>query len=203
MADNLFSFLTKIRIYILIFVISVVISYFNLINYNELKNLFSSTYYEPIYSHASNNEINFIYIGSSNCKFSNTSAIYESVKQLKYLLSKRAEDLSLDYSAIGIAIDRIPEVGLDHLNNFGQFDEVISGNSWRNAGTLKYNGVMGEESSTPQIIITLKTFSESNNNFLLNEKKIQSIRGEKEIIEWFSNGASLPEMFTNELKLSK
>ena len=71
-----------------------------------------------------------------------------------------SESLGIGFTSIGIAADWDPIVGIKHLENIGYFDEVISGNFWYNNGIIKYVGERGNEASTPQIILTFRTYSE-------------------------------------------
>lgn len=145
-------------------------------------------------------EINLVYIGSSKCAFSNNPEVYSTVDLIKSELNTKANFYNVGFSAIGIAVDWDPMIGIDHLKKFGHFDEVITGNSWSNNGIIKYVGEMGQEPSTPQIIVTYRTYTKAIKTNVLKEKYVMSLSGKQEIINWYREGTPLPQKFIEEIQ---
>ena len=94
--------------------------------------------YAPALSVNAGQEVAFVFVGSSNCGWSNVPELPNMVKGLKLELRKRAENLGMSFAAVGIARDVIARNGIRHLEKFGDFDEVMSGRGWANIGVLKY-----------------------------------------------------------------
>lgn len=193
----------KFRTYIIFFLLAFCFSYFGIINFERIKALFtidnSEYLYTPNYDNDNIQEIILIYIGSSRCKFSNSKKLYKSVDAIKSLINDKATKNNVGFTTIGIAAELHPTSGINHLNNFGYFDEVISGNGWSNNGIIKYAGEMGVEASTPQIILTYRRYSESRRFNIIEEKIVSSLKGERQILNWHEKGAPLPQNFIKEL----
>lgn len=174
---------------------------FYLIHVNYFSSFGKEEYfYSPSHSKDHKSEINLIYIGSSRCVFSNSEILYRTVDSIKSKLRNLSTLHGIGFSSIGIAADWNPMVGINHLKNFGNFDEIISGNFWYNNGIIKYVGERGNEASTPQIILTFRTYTEQIKFDIVEEKKILSLNGEYQIVEWFNKGAQLPDKFIQELQ---
>lgn len=60
----------------------------------------------------------------------------------------------MGFATIGIARDRSSRAGIDHLSQFGTWDEVLSGRGWLNTGVIKYvyDDLPGR-AATPQVIV--------------------------------------------------
>lgn len=189
--------------YLILFLAIFGVSYLGIIEFSELKALLvgeKEYSYIPNYSKNNIYEINLIYIGSSTCRYSNTDELYRAVDIIKSLIRDKTKKYNLGFSAIGISVDWVPARGIDHLNNFGLFDEVIAGNNWNNNGIMKYVGDKGEEASTPQIVLTFRTYTELIQTNIVEEKRILAIRGEKQILNWLKQRTPLPTNFIQEIK---
>tara|TARA_R110002126_G_scaffold288548_1_gene442393 strand:+ start:20240 stop:20848 length:609 start_codon:yes stop_codon:yes gene_type:complete len=137
-------------------------------------------------------EVNLIYLGSSKCVYSNDEKLYDAIKDIKLNLKERYSGQQLGFSAIGVAADWIPKDGISHLEKFGPFNEIIVGNSWSNHGVIKYVGEIGEEASTPQLFLILRTYSESISSVVKEEKRILTLTGKDKILQWYNEGAPMP-----------
>jgi len=154
----------------------------------------------PNYNKEYEQEINLIYIGSSACIYCNVKELYVVVDSIKYLVSKNSENMGVGFSAIGISVDWIPTRGINHLKKVGKFDEIIVGNNWTNNGIIKYVSEMGNEASTPQLILSLRTYTHLKKFNVASEKIILSKKGTAQIIKWYKSGVPLPNKFKLELK---
>lgn len=200
---NLSSYIKRIndlKIYIIVFLCSFGVIYFSNSNFDIfsslLKSQTSSNYVLSYKDHI--HEVNFIYLGSSRCVYSNDEKLYAAIRHLKSDLQNRVKKNDLGFSAIGIAAEWDPAKGIAHLEKFGKFDEINAGNAWSNHGVIKYVGEMGEEASTPQVFLILRTYSESISNIVVTEKRIISLTGKDEILRWYNEGAPLPQAFKQE-----
>lgn len=188
-------------IYSVLFIVSIAISYFGVIDLQKISTIFKREHqYIPTYSKTHKQEINLIYVGSSSCKFCKNKALYKSVDKAKSLMYEKSMKLGVGFSAIGIAINLDPKRGFEHLQKYGYFNEVITGNNWNNNGTIKYMGKMSFETSTPQIILTFRTYTEYIHTKVENEKEIVNYAGLKNILNWVQEGAPLPKKFIKEIE---
>lgn len=150
--------------------------------------------YRPATVQGENEEIALIYIGSSSCGWSNQPELVETIKELKVLLASRAQDLGLGFAAVGIATDVVAGAGIRHLDEFGAFDEVISGRGWSNAGVREYifEAIPGP-AATPQILMVHRTIdSDDDSPTVLGEQLLTRKLGLRQIADWVSQGAPLP-----------
>lgn len=145
---------------------------------------------------ASGEEVALVYIGSSNCVWSNTPELVSLVQALKVDFQARAIENPWEFVAVGIARDMDPTRGLAHLRTFGAFDEVMTGRSWANIGLLKYiYGDMPGRAATPQILVVARRFHSDGGHYRLRDERVlvRAI-GLDEIKAWALAGASWVEV---------
>lgn len=149
--------------------------------------------YRPATVPNEGDEIALIYIGSSNCVWSNDPALPELIKNLKLVLADRAETTGLDFTAVGVARDMVATDGISHLHRFGAFDEIMSGRGWDNTGVQKYiYDALPGPAATPQVIVVRRTrdtdrgWPEISDEWVLTRKL-----GLRQIGDWVSQGAPL------------
>jgi len=111
--------------------------YFEVLDFSKVGSKFVSDLYRPDLKIDKEDEIVFVYIGSSGCGYCNTGEHYQRMKTMKYRLNGWATDRDMDFLAIGIAKDYNVQKGVGHLNKNGKFDEIMAGNSWHGTGMLK------------------------------------------------------------------
>lgn len=99
-------------------------------------------------------ELVFVYIGSSTCGPSNAPSLGPALERLRQMARNEAERRGVGFATIGIARDRSAAAGIDHLGQFGAWDEVLSGRGWLNTGIIKYvyEDLPGR-AATPQVVI--------------------------------------------------
>jgi hypothetical protein len=194
----------KNKIFLLSFLVTLCL-FLGVANFNKLETLFRDKkqhLYTPDYKKDHRLEIDLIYIGSSSCHFSNTNKLYKSVDAIKSLVQKKAIKNNVGFSTIGIATDRNPAQGIKHLSKLGNFNEIVAGNGWNNIGITRYVENMGAEASTPQVILTFRTYSSPYEINVIKEKRVLSLKGERQIINWYQKGAQLPQKFIQEIQKS-
>ena len=151
--------------------------------------------YAPALSVNAGEEVAFVFVGSSNCGWSNVRELPNMVKGLKLELRKRAENLGMSFAAVGIARDIIATNGIRHLEKFGDFDEVMSGRGWANIGVLKY--VYGDQLSgpaaTPQVLVVERSLDDTAGHIALTAERVVARKtGLDEITQWVQSGAPTP-----------
>lgn len=183
-----------IIIYFTVGVVSFTLFYFRIINFDKIIELTSERdKFIPEIQKQHIREFGFIYVGSSRCTYSNNSEIYEAVKEIKYYLSKKAKEKKVGFHAIGLAAELNSSQGIQHLNNFGNFNEIISGSGWNNIGVLKYLQEFSQDYATPSILVTERIYSDSSFRYLESEKLLLSVSGQHRILQLQRNGLELIE----------
>ena len=138
-------------------------------------------------------ELVLVYIGAAGCGASNSEELFRAVRGVRETLRGRAERAPWSFSSIGVAVDASAERGLDHLDKFGQFDEVNAGRGWLNTGGLQYiwEEIPGE-AATPQLLIIHREVSADDGGWSVRNRRVLSRHvGANKIIEWYDREAPL------------
>lgn len=148
--------------------------------------------YRPSGALASGDEVALVYIGSSDCVWSNTPELVSLIQALKLDLQARAMEEPWRFVSVGIARDMDPGRGIAHLEKLGAFDEIMTGRSWANIGLLKYiYGDMPGRAATPQILVVARNFHSDGGHYgVLDERVLVRAIGHDEIQAWVAAGAS-------------
>lgn len=147
---------------------------------------FGGEAYKPSRSFSSGTEVVLVYIGSSTCAWSNVPRLPKLIEQLKLTVQANAQAEGKAFFAVGVARDRESSHGLRHLEEFGTFDEVMSGGSWINTGILKYvfDDLPGP-AATPQLVLLERQVEVREGNYSVTDERILARAvGLEEIDEW-------------------
>lgn len=150
--------------------------------------------YRPKTNRAPGEELALVYIGSSNCSWSNGPELPGIIGHLKTTLRDRARDADRAFVAVGVARDGVAADGIAHLAKFGAFDEVLSGRGWANTGVQKYiYGAMPGEGATPQVLVVARSLDyELGHVSVVDERVLVRRVGSEEIVAWATAGAPVP-----------
>ena len=152
--------------------------------------------YVPSYGNIPEKELVMVFIASSTCPFSNHSQLPELIEDTKLNLQRKALDLGLSFSTIGVSIDWVTSDGITHLNKFGNFDEVMTGRKWHGTGANIYLEQIPGINATPQILVLARIPEQSGDNGVTSAKKempIYRIAGLLRISNWLEQGLPLPQ----------
>ncbi|MCY4000607.1 MAG: hypothetical protein OXF84_07370, partial [Bacteroidetes bacterium] len=152
--------------------------------------------YTPSYTNVSGRELVMIYIGSSSCGFSNAPDLPKLIEDTKMSLQDQANNKDWSFSAVGISIDWNTSDGINHLNKFGHFDEVITGRKWNGTGANQYLKNIPGVYGTPQIVIIMRESDiddENIYNTTITETFIYRMVGIFQIESWYDRGIPLPQ----------
>ena len=138
--------------------------------------------YQPSGRLPDNKELTLVYVGSSSCRWSNADELPGLIERLK--LSFQAQG----FTAIGVASDHVAADGIEHLDGFGHFDEVLAGRSWANTGIAKYvYGDMPVPAATPQVIVLERTLErgETMMKYVIDRihMRVSGLLGIKRLVE--------------------
>lgn len=144
---------------------------------------------------ASGQERVFVYIGSSTCRFSNIEGLEKVVGTIREHVRQSAQRDSRRFVTVGIAKDSHVRAGLDHLEKFGSFDEVMTGRGWANIGVLKYMfDQLPGPGATPQIIIVDREVVADGGLWAMRNERVVARRlGTNELQEWARNPSAFDD----------
>lgn len=161
----------------------------------------SSSNYQPSYDRQPGPQLVMTYFGSSTCGWSNEAALPDAVEDIKIELARYAQRRGLAFKAVGVALDWVPERGLDHLAEFGQFDEVSAGYNWGNGVALRDLWANPPPTiATPTIVVSQRQFIaplDSTDVLDFGERERRNLlrkTGLDEITEWAQAGAPLEKI---------
>jgi len=117
--------------------------------------------------------LRFVYIGSSDCGYSNNPETHEMIIRIKKYFKNLTRKRDINYITTGIARDLFPDVGIQFLKNTGPYDEVTAGASWFNLGITHYiwDDIQGRP-ATPQILLTRTNFDVSEDGAITKSEEV-------------------------------
>lgn len=141
-----------------------------------------------------------VYIGSSRCAWCLDPAVPGLLQGIHRRMTAIAESLNVGYRMAGVAVDRHPSQGLDHLRRVGpMFAEVSSGGEWQ--GLFVSSLIIPHDSgvmATPQILIIGRSVRHLENDTVPTQVEIADqwllhrVVGLKAIERWTAEGYRLP-----------
>ena len=142
-------------------------------------------------------ELVLAYIRSRSCDPRNNPALPELVEELKEELLRRALDLNIGFSAVGVGVDWLPTDGWKHLGKYGEFDELIVGRRWHSIGARQFveEGIVGPR-VTPQVLVyerRKRVGEDMDTNAGENVKLARKLRI-SQIQNWVDRVALIPEL---------
>ena len=152
--------------------------------------LLAADLYVPMARQDSGDELVFVFVGSSRCRWSNDPQLPSLVKKGRTAVTAQAIEASMGFAAIGITSDVVPESGVEHLGRFGGFDQVVTGMGWRNVGLMKY---LDGPAATPQVLVLARSVVvEAGHWEVRNERLLVRRHGLSGIRQWVKDGSRVP-----------
>jgi hypothetical protein len=100
--------------------------------------------------------LKLVFIGSSDCVFSNNDEMHSITLNIKKHLSELTRASNMKLMTTGITSDVNADIGYSYLQKTGPYTEIYTGASWYNLGLKRYIWKDFEAPSlTPQLLITL------------------------------------------------
>lgn len=109
--------------------------------------------YMPTYRRVIGPQIEMVYIGTSQCGWSDRPDFPRIIDGLKTRLAAAAHMRGMTFRAIAIDPEWSVEKGEKYIEKLGLFDEVSIGYNWGNSMMLKYIWNVGMTASTPVVLI--------------------------------------------------
>ena len=151
--------------------------------------------YVPSYSVVGGQEMVMVYLGSYSCAFANDEALPGIVEQIKLGLQDKAVNEGMSFSAIGVAVDWRVAEGVEHLEKFGQFDEIMAGRKWHGFGSLQFfKQRLAGVAATPQVLVFRRDVEVEEGAFRVSDERVLVRQmGVLGIGNWLERGLPLPE----------
>jgi hypothetical protein len=134
-----------------------------------------------------------IYFGASDCIWCARPETHELLRRAAAALRQTAEDDEVGFVAIGVALDRDLEAGLDHLRSLGIFDQMLSGSGRANVGAIDmFQGVMPRITGTPTVVVIRRRLNEVGS--VVYSSDIQRVAlevGLQQLATWVHAGAPI------------
>lgn len=109
--------------------------------------------YLPAHRRVAGPQIEMVYVGGSDCAWSNQPGFPKAVDRLKKRLAMAARARGMSFRAVGLAVEWSVQKGEAHLNKLGYFDEVSVGYNWGNSLALKYLWNPGATRGKPEVLV--------------------------------------------------
>ncbi len=150
--------------------------------------------YVPSARRDAGDELVLVVVGSAGCRWSNDPEFVTLVRRARNAVRGAARQRDIAFATLGVSQDERPERGIDHLSQFGWFDEIAVGRGWRNSALLKY---VYEEfpgpAVTPQVLVVARGLVEHGGQWGVRDERVLLRRsGLAAIRTWVANGATLP-----------
>lgn len=106
----------------------------------------------------SGTELIALFIASSTCGASNHPTLPADLRRIRAALASNAAAGRKRFAFVGVALDENPRVGIQFLERFGPFDEILSGGSWVGTGAIDFmiRGIPGPL-ALPQLLVLERT----------------------------------------------
>ena len=157
--------------------------------------------YAPSYQVEPGEQLVMVYVGSSTCPWSTRPDLPEAVETIKTQVAAYAAERGLSFKAEGVALEWSTSDGIQHLANFGRFDEVSAGYNWGNSFALNHLWAGSKSApATPLVLVYRRTFvaPRSEEDEMLyaerNRRVLDVAHGFMEIMDWAESEAWLPEL---------
>jgi len=141
-------------------------------------------------------ELASVFIADSTCGACRNPDLPAILERLKILLESRAREHGFSFAATGIAVDLDAAPGIEFLQKFGQFNEVISGNGYLGVGCRRYLQDIPGQAATPQVLVVSRNVIRraQTGATVDDERAILRKVGLVALRDWRDLGAPLPNL---------
>jgi hypothetical protein len=127
-----------------------------------------------IYGPTQETELVVAYFGAMNCGPCRMPGMKEAVAEAQRTFAARAKMAGHRFATMGVAVDRDVQRGIEYLDAFGKFDEVVAGKDFENIATLEL--MLSDDSDIPigipQLIVYERTITYDKNRFRADKPTI-------------------------------
>lgn len=144
-------------------------------------------------SYTPGRQILFVYIGSETCGFSVQPGFREIVRTAQVKVAQQARANKQAFSSLGVSAGQSAILGIEYLEEFGPFDEVISGRGFLNMAAMRYFfDEYAGDASFPQILVIQRDLSYLEPGYTYrNERVLLRAVGVPQIEKWVEDNAPI------------
>lgn len=122
-----------------------------------------------------------------------TGQYEDAVKGGRAAMRQAASAAGVHYSTVGVSDHWSVEAGMELLNRFGPFDEVVVGRNWLNSGVKRYITDIQGEDAVPQVVVILQRIGTHTKPLTYSTPRILlRAVGYGAVLEWQRVKFSLP-----------
>tara|TARA_R100001143_G_scaffold63595_1_gene73193 strand:- start:2291 stop:2890 length:600 start_codon:yes stop_codon:yes gene_type:complete len=127
--------------------------------------------------------IRLVFIGSSDCFFSNNKETHHMISYIKSELDEAMKNASLKFISTGMSYDHSSNRAIEYLEKTGPYDELLIGGGAFNLGVINYTS---GGSSTPKLMLFVEKYETdliglNMNNFKDSQHLLKTYTGQFEI----------------------
>ncbi|REL24933.1 hypothetical protein DYD21_15525 [Rhodohalobacter sp. SW132] len=131
--------------------------------------------------------VRLVFIGSSDCYFSNNTKTNNAVNGVKKKLYTVLNNNDIKFISTGISFDISSEIAISYLSKSGKYDEILVGAGAFNLGAIKY---VSGSSATPTILIFRETYNSD-----LNGLNIKNLENSQRLIKTYIGQLDLFDLY--------
>jgi hypothetical protein len=150
-------------------------------------------------------EVLAVLISSSSCAGNAVDGFDAAVREMKDVLSARADSLGYSFSAIGVAVDWDVETGVRYLLqgvstsgelDFGPWGEIAVGRDWLNSASSLFALERGARwLAVPQVFILERTVIPQETHVAVTAPRLLlQVSSGDEIVTWAEGGFPVPDL---------
>ena len=140
-------------------------------------------------------EVLAVFLASSTCGALEYPGLVEAMDRIRRTLRAAASREGKTFVAVGVSLDQDPWHGAEFLKKLGQFDEILSGGSWLNTGSIAFilRDFPGRR-SIPQLVLVERDVTMSGNNGVesVNDRFVTRKIGAEAIVNFAASLSDLP-----------
>ena len=137
-------------------------------------------------------EMLLVFIGSLYCGASTEKGFPEVFAQVRDKVMETARANNMAFGTIGVTVDWSISDGLEFLQRFGAFDEVVLGRNWLNSGMDRFVRQQQGVEEIPQIVVLVRYVNSGPTSFAITDERVVAARrGTRDIRAWLAEGVPI------------
>lgn len=125
------------------------------------------------------------FVSSSFCGANSQDGFVEGVRSLMAEIEEFGARSDFDdVVTVGVSIDPEAQTGLEYLEQFGEFDEVVSGANWLNTGSIRYLLETRAEMAVPQVVLIARSIDRGRQSLrITGSRTVGVLQGADQIMD--------------------
>jgi len=138
-------------------------------------------------------EIVAVFTTMASCCQTLVPSLKGPLDSMRMMLAAEAARRGAEFKIVGVSLDWEPEVGWEHLKQFGRFDEVAVGGNWWNmpAEILMFSDTSRNAPTVPQVLVYEHTVTSHESALVFGPRR--TLVRVNDIGKWVRAGAPIPK----------